>query len=385
MISQNFVSSIIFYGNPGIGKTALALLLANHLKINYDVFNAAIDKKSNLEQMIAKASKYKQYIIIVEEIHRMNKDKQDLLLQYLEHGNVIMFACTTENPFFVINPAIRSRANIVRLERIDEEDMFAGLKFLLSRHQIKLDITDQALNIVCKVANGDLRVAINILELAINLYQNETVNEAIINAMVFSSNLVNVHYGDEHYDLLSALQKSIRGSDVDASLHYFSRLLASGDYETLMWRMLVIAYEDIGLSNPTVAVHVKTAIDCFRQIGMPEGVIILGTVVFEMAISEKSNSASSAALNAYSDVKENGKAYPIPSHLRCGHYKSASKLNNVFDYKYPHDYPNSYVEQQYLPDKLKNNKYYFARLNSVYERRIYELYSQFKDQSKTKK
>lgn len=209
----------------------------------------------------------------------MNKDKQDLLLQYLEHGNLIMFACTTENPFFVINPAIRSRANIFRLERIDEENMFTGLKLSLSKHQLNLDIIDNALKLVCRIVNGDLRVAINILELAVNLYIHETVKEETINSIFFSSNLVNVHYGDEHYDLLSALKKSIRGSDVDASLYYFARLLAGGDYETLMRRILVIAYEDVGLANPAVAVHVKTAIDSFRQVGMPEGVITLGVVI----------------------------------------------------------------------------------------------------------
>ncbi|AHF61180.1 hypothetical protein P344_04645 [Spiroplasma mirum ATCC 29335] len=380
MIKNNFVSSLIFYGNPGIGKTSIALALANDLKIEHSIFNAAIDKKSDLEKIIKKAENYDRYILVLEEIHRMNRDRQDILLQYLEHGNLIMFACTIENPFFVINPAIRSRSNIIELKPISAAEMFSGLKRSLQKSKdIKLNITDEALSYICNLASGDLRVAINILELAIHLYPQELVNLDIVKAISPTANLLNSHYGDEHHHLKSAFQKSIRGSDVEAALHYFSRLLASGDYEALLRRMLIISYEDIGLANPAISLHVKAAIDSFRQIGMPEGIIPLGLVVIEMCLSEKSNSAYLATFKAYEDVIMNGKVYPVPLHLRDASYKSAKKLNRGLGYKYPHDFPNDYVKQQYLPNKLLGTVYYHPKLHSVYEKRLNDLYQAFKN------
>lgn len=193
--------------------------------------------------------------------------------------------------------------------------------------------------------------------------------------------MINFADGDEHHDLKSALQKSIRGSDVDASLHYFARLLASGDHEALLRRMLIIAYEDIGLANPAIAIHVKTAIDSFRQIGLPEGRIPLGLAIVEMCLSEKSNSAYLATDQAYEDVLK-GKVYPIPHHLRDTSYASAGKLGNGVGYKYPHNFPNDYVEQQYLPKAMRGIVYYHPKLHSVYEKRINELYCHFTKKTK---
>ncbi|AGM24964.1 replication-associated recombination protein A [Spiroplasma chrysopicola] len=383
MVAKNYVSSLIFYGEPGIGKSSLALALANDLKIPYAFFNAEIDKKQDLEKILTTASKNDRFIVILEEIHRMNRDKQDILLKYLEQGNILMFACTTENPFFVINPAIRSRANIIKLERISAQEMADGLQRLITKHPLlqNLKIGSDSINIIAKATSGDLRLALNILELCLNLYDGIEITPKILKNIIPNANLLNNADGDEHHDLKSALQKSIRGSDVDAALYYFARLLASGDHEALMRRMLIMAYEDIGLANPAIAIHVKAAIDAFRQIGLPEGRIPLGLAIVEMALSEKSNSAYLATDQAYEDVLS-GKEFKIPLHLKDTHYKSAKKLGAGKGYKYPHDFPNDYVEQTYLPPEMEGVKYYVPKKHSIYEKRINDLYEIFTKKKK---
>ncbi|MFB0638260.1 replication-associated recombination protein A [Candidatus Phytoplasma solani] len=381
MIKNNFVSSLIFYGEPGTGKSSMAQALANDLKLEYIIFNAEIDKKTKLEKIIESASLNSNLILIVEEIHRMNKDRQDILLQYLENGHLIMFACTTENPYFVINPAIRSRANIIKLERITALQMATGLQKIIINKKLPLTIKTEALMLICQLSSGDLRIAINTLELCLKLYPEKEINNTIVNNFFPFANLVNFKDADEHHNLKSALQKSIRGSDVDAALHYFVRLLLSGDHEALLRRMLITAYEDVGLANPAVILHVKTAIDAFRQIGLPEGRIPLGLAIVEMCLSEKSNSAYLATNQAYKDVL-NGKVPPIPSHLHDTSYASAKKLNNGVGYRYPHHFENDYVKQQYLPKELQGSIYYRPKLHNEYEKRINELYKRFKQNTK---
>lgn len=287
-----------------------------------------------------------------------------------------MFVCTTENPYFVINPALRSRANIIKLERITAGEMLVGLKKLIAMKKLTLTITPEALALICQLASGDLRIAINILELCLNLYPEEEITPAIITSIAPSAKLIKFADWDEHHDLKSALQKSIRGSDVDAALYYFARLLASGDYEAFLRRMLIIAYEDIGLVNPSIAIHVKAAVDSFRQIGLPEGRIPLGLAIVEMCLSEKSNSAYLATDQAYEYFLK-GKIYPIPHHLRDTSYASVVKLGNGVGYQFPHDFPNDYVMQQYLPKEMLGTVYYQPKLHSVYEKRINELYDRF--------
>ncbi|WP_338987988.1 replication-associated recombination protein A [Spiroplasma endosymbiont of Dasysyrphus albostriatus] len=378
ILNQKFLTSLIFYGNPGTGKTTIAQALANDLKCEFGVFNAAIDKKENLEKLIKIAQNTKPYIIIIEEIQRMNRDRQDLLLQYLEHGNFILMACTTENPYFVINPALRSRCLLLELKPISNEEMLLGLKKIITNNSFfNFNISDEILEKICNLATGDLRIAINILEILIKLYPNEIITIDIINAIMPKASNWNAKEGNEHHDLKSALQKSIRGSDVNAALHYLARLLATGDYESLLRRMLIIVYEDIGLANPALAIRVKTAIDTFRQIGMPEGIIPLGLVVIEMALSEKSNSANLAVQKAYSDVLQ-GKIYPIPDYLKHNWSKTLKKsVGKGKLYKFPHDYANDYVQQQYLPTKLKDTKYYQPKLHNIYEKKLNEIYNRF--------
>ncbi len=377
IINHHFPTSLVFYGKPGIGKTTIALAICHDLQIPYKIFNAAFDKKSVLEKIMIESNQQEITIIIIEEIHRMNKDRQDILLEALEHGKIIVFACTTENPFFVINPALRSRLQIIKLEPIKIDEMTNGLNNMIKRNNLSININREQIKKIASIANGDLRIAINIFELLINLYPQEKVTNQIIQAIAPNSNLINDKNGDEHYDLLSALQKSIRGSDVSASLHYFARLLKGGDHQALLRRMAIIAYEDIGLANPIIGVKVKSAIDTFWQIGLPEGMIPLGTVIIEMALSEKSNSGYLAISKAMRDIEKAGKAFPIPNHLRDSHYKSASKLKHGLNYQYPHNFNNHYVKQQYLPKELIAVDYYQAQTNNLYEKKLWAIYQQF--------
>lgn len=373
IIEKQFLPSLILHGLPGTGKTSLAQVIAQELKLPFTIFNAATDKKQDLEKIVSVAKKENNYLLIIEEIHRMNRVCQDLLLQYLEQGIFILIACTSENPYFVVNPALRSRCLLVELKPISNQEMSFGLKRVIATNDsiFKFSITDEALEKVCALASGDLRVAINILELLNNLYSETKIDLDLINKLVPKASSWNFKEGNEHHDLKSALQKSIRGSDVDAALYYLARLLASGDYEALLRRLLIIAYEDIALANPAICLRVQGAIAAFRQIGMPEGIIPLGLVVVEMALSEKSNSTNQAIQKAYQDVLA-GKIYPIPEYLRSGVSFSQQKK-----YKYPPNFKNSYVEQQYLPDELVDVAYYVPKSNSVYERKVNQLYQQF--------
>lgn len=372
IIEKKFLPSLILHGLPGTGKTSLAQVIAQELKYPFALFNAAIDKKQDLEKIITLAKKEKNFLLIIEEIHRMNRDRQDLLLQYIEQGTFTLIACTSENPYFVVNPALRSRCLMIELKPISNQEMFIGLKKVIKENKIfKLNISDEALKMICDLTSGDLRIAINILELTNNLYPKKKIDVKLISNIVPKASSWNFKEGDEHHDLKSALQKSIRGSDVDAAIYYLARLLASGDYEALLRRLLIIAYEDIALANPAIPLRVQGAVATFRQIGMPEGIIPLGLAVTEMALSEKSNSTNEAIQKAYQDVL-NGKIYPIPDYLREG-----VAFNKKQQYQYPPNFKNSYVKQQYLPDQLVNIKYYQPKLHNTYERKINQLYQQF--------
>ncbi|AKU79557.1 replication-associated recombination protein A [Spiroplasma turonicum] len=380
MIVNNFLTNIIFYGPPGVGKTSLAISLANDLKCNFDFFNASNDKKEKLQSLIKSANE-KQLVLIIDEFHRMNKNIQDYLLEFIESKKVIVFITTTENPYFVINPAIRSRCTILKLKELDSKDIFEGLKKIIIKLKLNLKIEESGLLDISERSNGDFRFAINILEIIKELYSDKVIDKSFTSSLEFLKSAKGSSYGDEFHDLKSAFQKSIRGSDVDASLHYFSRLLEIGDYETLMRRMIIIAYEDIGLANPTIPVRVYNACNAFRQIGMPEGRIILGLAVIEMALSEKSNSSILAIDSAISDIKNNN-VPEIPSFLRDNNYNYSSKFNETNNYKYAHDYENDYVDQQYMPTKLKNKQYFKPKLHSNYEKKLIDIYNRFTNKTK---
>ena len=354
LVKNKKLFSMILFGNPGIGKTSIAYAIVNELGIKYRMLNAVVNKKTDFDIVIEEAKMYGELVLIVDEIHRMNKDKQDILLPYIENGMIILIGLTTSNPYYKINPAIRSRCQIFELYSLNQEDILIGLE-KAKKKLPNIEIDDDALELIAKLSSGDFRSALNLLE--ISYFSSKDHHIDVDSVKTINSKPVIIGDKDEsgHYDLISAFQKSIRGSDVDAALYYLGRLLLIGDLDIIYRRMTVIAYEDIGLANPGIGPKVKAAIDACEMLGLPEGRIPLSVVITEMALSPKSNSAHIALDAAMHDI-ENGGTGDVPHWIRTN-----SPL-----YKYPHDYPNHWVKQQYLPDNIKNKKYY-QPCNNKYE------------------
>ncbi len=350
LVKNKKLFNIILYGSSGCGKTTIALALVNELKTRYRMLNATINSKKDFEIVIEEAKMYGNIILIVDEIHRMNKDKQDLLLSYIESGLITLIGLTNSNPYHSINPAIRSRCQLLELHSLTENDIEKGIKRVKNVLE-DIEIDNKTIKYIAKLSSGDIRYAYNLIEFLYYGY-NKKVTIDNIKLIGNTPSFFTDKNEDGHYDMLSAFQKSIRGSDVDAALHYLARLIVSGDYDSIYRRMLVIAYEDIGLANPTMGQKVVAAIEASERIGYPELVKPLSVAVIDMALSPKSNSADTAINLAIKDINE-GNVGRIPNHI-----KTTSK-----DYKYPHNYPNYWVKQQYLPDPIKDKKYYFPRKN----------------------
>lgn len=353
LIKNKKLFSMILYGKPGIGKTSLANAMVKELDLPYKFLNATISKKDDFEYAIQEAKLNGTLIVIIDEIHRMNKDKQDLLLPYLENGLIVMIGLTTSNPYHRINPAIRSRCQIFELKDLTNEDIKKGLNNALKcLDNIKID--DNSITYIAKLSNGDYRYALNLLEVAYYSSKDKTVNLELLKSINSKPSFFVDASEDGHYDLLSALQKSIRGSDVDASLHYAARLIAAEDLDSLFRRLSVIAYEDIGLANPSIGPRLSSAILASERVGLPEARIIIGEIIIEMALSPKSNSAYLAIDEALNDIKK-GDFGNVPEQIRI----------NTTTYLYPHNYPNDYVKQTYMPEKLIGRKYYHKKDNKV--------------------
>lgn len=358
-IKNKKIFSMILYGPPGIGKTSIASALINELDIKYRFLNATVNNKKDFEIVFEETKIYNEIVLVVDEIHRLNKDKQDLLLPLLENGKIILIGLTTSNPYHKINPAIRSRCQIFELKKLTKEEITIGLKKVIKNEFKDIIIDEKAINLISTISNGDYRFAINLLEIAYYA-GDKKVDENIIKSVNSKASNSMDENETGHYDVLSAFQKSIRGSDVNAALHYLARLISSGDLDSIYRRMSVIVYEDIGLANPNIGVRVDACINACERIGLPEARIPLAQMIIDMCLSPKSNSAYLALDLAIKDV-ENGNTPTVPSHINA----------QAFGYKYPHDYPNNYVVQQYLPDELKNRVYYRPK-NNKYEKILNE-------------
>ena len=357
------IFSMILYGRPGIGKTSIANALVKQLGVKYRFLNATINNKHDFDVVVEEAKMYDGMVLIMDEIHRLNKDKQDLLLPQLESGLITLIGLTTSNPFHAINPAIRSRCQLFELLPLTDEDIVKGLqRAVKSEYLSGIEIDDESIDYIAKVSNTDLRYAYNLLEVAYYSTSDKKVNLEVLKKINNKPAFFHDKNEDGHYDVLSAFQKSIRGSDVDAALHYLARLIEAGDLDIIYRRMSVICYEDIGLANPSMGPKVMAAIHASELVGLPEARIPLAEVVVELALSPKSNSSHLALDKAIEDVKT-GRCGNVPNHI-----KTSSP-----DYKYPHDYPNHYVVQQYLPDNLKNKKYYIPCDNSKNEKVLKQI------------
>ena len=350
LVKNKKIFSMILYGKPGIGKTTIATALVEELGLKYRMLNAVINNKKDFDIVVEEAKMYGELVVIMDEIHRLNKDKQDLLLPYLESGLIILIGLTTANPYHSINPAIRSRCQIFELKELTSSDIKTGIKKAIKvLPDIKID--NKCIDYISEVSSGDLRYAYNLLEVAYySTDKNITLDK--LKSISNKPNLFHDKNGDGYYDVISAFQKSIRGSDVDAALHYLARLIEAEDLDIIFRRMSVIAYEDIGLANPIMGVKVDACINACERLGLPEARIPLAQTVIELALSPKSNSAISAIDNALNDIYK-GNTGNVPDHI-----KTTSK-----DYIYPHNFPNHIVKQQYLPTNLKGKRYYIAQDN----------------------
>lgn len=364
--------SMILYGKPGIGKTTIALALVNEMGLKYRLLNATINNKKDFDIIVEEAKMYNGIVVLMDEIHRLNKDKQDLLLPYLENGLITLIGMTTTNPYHSINPAIRSRCQIFELKELAKEDIIKGLKRACLNESLKnIKITDNELEYIANLSSGDLRFAYNLLEMAYVSTDDYKITLEVIKNINSKKVIFSDANGDGHYDLLSAFQKSIRGSDVDASIYYLARLIEAGDYESIYRRMSVIAYEDIGLANPIIGVKVDACIHACERLGFPEARIPLSVMIIDMALSPKSNNGYSTLDKAINliETKDTGN---VPNHI-----KTSSS-----EYKYPHNYPNHFVKQQYLPDKIKNVKFFEPKINSKYEENLVSYYKKIEELKK---
>lgn len=362
LVKNKRIFSMILYGLPGTGKTTLAYAITMELGFPYGFLNAVINSKKDFDEMIYKAKENKNFILIMDEIHRLNKDKQDLLLPYLENGTITLIGMTTSNPYHSINPAIRSRCQLFEVYPLDISDIKKGLQRGIEiLDNIKID--EDAINYIALSSNGDLRYAYNLLELSYYGSPDYIITTSFLEKVNNKPNVYIDKDEDGYYDVISAFQKSIRGSDVHAALHYLARLLVAEDLDIIFRRLSVIAYEDIGVANPSIGPRLNAAIAAAERVGLPECVIPLGEIVVEMALSPKSNSAHDAIYAAINDVKK-GNVGKVPNHIKT-HAK---------DYKYPHSYKGAYVKQQYLPDELVGRKYYIPKTTSKYELKLKEIY-----------
>lgn len=371
MIEGNKFFSIILFGAPGCGKTTIASICREYFEPNTYEFNASVDSKEKLKDICNSTAYYENTFVIVDEIHRMKKDIQDYLLPFLESNKITIIGLTTENPYVAINPAIRSRCHIYKLNTITEKNIKELLLKAIKKEDLFKNnpLSDDVLSLICEKCGLEVRTALNMLE-ALTLIDGEVTVETASNLLGVKSLRLDSN-GINYYDLLSAFQKSIRGSDVDAALHYLGRLIILGDLEIICRRLMVIAYEDIGLGNPQCGPRVIAATTAAKNLGFPEARIPLAAITIDLALSPKSNSAEASIDAALADIEATTNL-DIPPHILNREIKGGAK------YKYPHDYPDDFVAQQYLPTSIKSHEYYKGKETGKYEKAFLERYEYLK-------
>ncbi|APJ38332.1 replication-associated recombination protein A [Mycoplasmopsis pullorum] len=358
IVQNKMATSFIFFGESGTGKSSTAIALANEMQLPYGYFNSTTDSKADLLDKI-KNNK----ILIIDEIHRLNKDKQDILLSYLEFDKIIVYATTTENPYFRVNPALRSRMQILQFNKLDEQEIADALENIIKTHFSDLKISQDLILDLARYSSGDYRSSINNLQiLALVHNRNQNVTREDLKKIIPNINFYSDMNSSAHYNNLSAFHKSLRGSDVNAALYYGALILKSGDYQGLFRRINAVAYEDIGLANPNIILRVEAAFNSVERLGFPEANLPIAFIITDLALSPKSNSTYLAFSRA-NQLIDNGKIYDIPKHLRDAHYQSAKKLGDGIGYLYPHDYQFNWVHQTYLPKQLENEVFYVAGKN----------------------
>ena len=376
MIAADRVGSMILYGPPGTGKTSLAAVIAATTKADFEQINATTAGKKDMEAVIKKAKGSKnKTILFIDEIHRFNKAQQDYLLPFVESGIVVLIGATTENPYFEVNKALVSRCSVFELKPLDTKDIRAMLDDAAARMCLDPDygfftVDQKALDFLAEMAAGDVRHAYNALELAYLSTPPDKNGDIHITLEIAQKCIQRkaINYdkdGDSHYDTISAFIKSMRGSDPDAVLYYLARMLSAGeDVKFIARRIMIHACEDVGLADPMAIVVATSCCEAVEKIGMPEAQIILSEAALYVAMARKSNSAC-ASIGRAMQLMQFASDLPIPSYLQDAHYGSAKKLNHGIGYKYPHDYPGSWVEQDYLPEKLKGVQLYKPMPNDM--------------------
>ena len=377
-LEKGTIFSSIFFGPPGIGKTTLAEVIAKELHKPCRRFNAVTGNKKDLDAIFVEADLSGQLILICDEVHRLNKDKQDLLLPHVEKGNIILIGCTTANPYHSINPAIRSRCHLFELKALSRDDVKQALLKAISNKDGLNDsctISDDALSLIAEVANGDIRFALNVLELSSFICQNNKIEVEDVKEQCKVANQRTFASEDGHYDLLSALQKSIRGSDVNGALYYLALLAQSNDEASISRRLVVIAYEDIGLANPQLVARTLDACKAAEAVGFPEAIIPYGIQIIDLCLSPKSRTGVDAVHRAQALV--NSKAYDMPKYLRL------TPVGLQDDEKYSYDRYDCFHRIQYLPDEIKNVEFINDFNVNRYEQQLKQVYEQLKSTKRT--
>lgn len=368
IIESGYIPNLIFYGPSGVGKTTLATYIAKKTNKTLKKLNGTTASTADIKEIVAELNTFSGMngiLLYLDEIQYFNKKQQQTLLEYIEDGRITLIASTTENPYFYVYNAILSRSTVFEFKPVEPADLALavrrGVSILEQEQGLNIEISDKAVMHIATACGGDVRKALNALELSVVSSDlkdgTRVVSDQHVTELTQKSAVRYDRDGDEHYDVVSAYQKSMRGSDPDAALHYLARLLKAGDLASACRRLMVCAAEDVGLAHPQILPIVKACVDMAQAVGLPEARLPLADAVILVATSPKSNSAHDAIAHAEADL-ESGKALGIPRQLQNMHYDGEDRENKGQFYKYPHDYPDHYCQQQYLPDSIKNAEYY---------------------------